>query len=439
MKISTLLFLLFLFSGLQALHGSSATWKNNPISNDWNTAANWTPNTVPNGPNDVATFFPSSVTSISVSAPTEVNAIQFWANGLPVTIYLMNDEWPLLISGSGLTDHSTTVEDIVTTTDGAGARGRITFSNSASAGNAVVLTNQGGVVSGAAGGLTQFLDTSTAANAILIANGGSNGGGGGLISFAGDASGGLARIELFGNGTLDISGHSAPGVVVGSVEGSGLVNLGGNNLTVGSNNLSANFSGTIQESGALIKIGAGTLTLGGASTYTGGTLVKAGTLLLEKPVASGSNTGSGTVQVRAGILGGTGRVGGSVTIGDGRGAPAVLAPGIAGPGTFLIAKKLIFNADGIYNFDLNSDTLTADKVIAKGVTIASGARFSFMAVTGALPVGTVFTIIDNTAATPIAGNFTNLPDGSIFTQSGNVFRVDYEGGDGNDLTLTVVQ
>src|SRR3954466_11392577 len=128
MKISTFLFLLFSFSGLQALEGGSATWKNNPISNDWNTAANWTPNTVPNGPNDVATFFPSSVTSVSVSAPTEVNAIQFWANGLPMTINLMNDEGPLLISGFGITAHSSTVEDIVTTTDGSGARGRITFS-----------------------------------------------------------------------------------------------------------------------------------------------------------------------------------------------------------------------------------------------------------------------------------------------------------------------
>jgi len=52
-------------------------------------------------------------------------------------------------------------------------------------------------------------------------------------------------------------------------------------------------------------------------------------------------------------------------------------------------------------------------------------------------VGTVFTIIDNTPAKPIAGNFSNLPDNSIFTQSGNIFQVSYEGGDGNDLTLTV--
>jgi len=46
-------------------------------------------------------------------------------------------------------------------------------------------------------------------------------------------------------------------------------------------------------------------------------------------------------------------------------------------------------------------------------------------------------IYNNTAANPIAGAFVNLPDGSTFTSHHNTFRVNYEGGDGNDLTLTV--
>jgi hypothetical protein len=51
-------------------------------------------------------------------------------------------------------------------------------------------------------------------------------------------------------------------------------------------------------------------------------------------------------------------------------------------------------------------------------------------------VGTVAIVINNTAATPIAGEFENLPDGLVFTSEDNTFQVDYEGGDGNDLTLT---
>ena len=50
-----------------------------------------------------------------------------------------------------------------------------------------------------------FFEGSSAGNATLIANPGSNGGEGGRISFENGADdGGEARIELFGNGTLDI-------------------------------------------------------------------------------------------------------------------------------------------------------------------------------------------------------------------------------------------
>ena len=55
-----------------------------------------------------------------------------------------------------------------------------------------------------------------------------------------------------------------------------------------------------------------------------------------------------------------------------------------------------------------------------------------------LPIGTAFIAISNTSANPIAGTFANLPDGSIFTVSRNNYQVSYAGGDGNDLTLTVV-
>jgi len=41
---------------------------------------------------------------------------------------------------------------------------------------------------------------------------------------------------------LDISLHNLPGVTISSLEGNGDLFLGANNLTVGSNNLSTNFS-----------------------------------------------------------------------------------------------------------------------------------------------------------------------------------------------------
>ena len=80
----------------------------------------------------------------------------------------------------------------------------------------------------------------------------------------------------------------------------------------------------------------------------------------------------------------------------------------------------------------------ADEGVANGVTINS-AQFSLVGRGGVpLPAGTILTVIHNTPAGPIAGTFANLPDGSTFTTHGNTFQVSYEGGDGNDLTLTVV-
>src|SRR5439155_5297353 len=139
-------------------------------------------------------------------------------------------------------------------------------------------------------------DGATADNATLIANRGTYSGGG--ISFSNDSTGGTARVEIFGNGGLGISGHNPPGVTVGSIEGTGLVFLGTNNLTVGSNNLSTTFSGVIQDSGSLTKIGTGILTLIGANTYAGGTTINGGTLLVNNK--SDSGTGSDAVQVNAG-------------------------------------------------------------------------------------------------------------------------------------------
>ncbi len=87
---------------------------------------------------------------------------------------------------------------------------------------------------------------------------------------------------------------------------------------------------------------------------------------------------------------------------------------------------------------MNSTLVTADQVAAKGVTINSGATVTIGDLgSGTLTSGTVFTVINNTAATPIAGTFSNLADGSTLIVGSNTYKASYEGGNGNDLTLTV--
>ena len=309
--------------------------------------------------------------------------------------------------------------------------GDVSFYDQSSAGNAIITNNPGAVLR-ASGSYTYFYQTATAGNATLIANGGV--GKGGNILFTGTPDGGTARIEVFGNGRLDVSGCT-PGLATGSLEGDGLVFLGSRNLTLGSNNLSTTFSGRISGTrGTLTKTGTGTLILDSANVHTGGTTVSGGFLLINN--TSGSGTGSGPVQATGGTLGGDGIISGSVTIG-----PGALAPGknIFTPGTLTIGRSLSLLTDAIYRVGLNSDHLAADNVSARGVNIqAAQINLSDRGAT-TLPPGTVLIVIDNIGKNPISGAFSNLADGSNITAGNNTYQANYEGGDGNDLTLTVVQ
>ena len=134
-------------------------------------------------------------------------------------------------------------------------------------------------------------------------------------------------------GTPGITFAAEPLSLAGSgVGGVGaLQNAAGTNTWTGAVTLTANtsigvaggsqltISGGIGQSGgtrSLTKLGSGTLVLADANTYTGGTTVTAGKLLVNN--TSGSGTGSGAVTVgNQAVLGGTGSIAGDVTIQSG--------------------------------------------------------------------------------------------------------------------------
>jgi autotransporter-associated beta strand protein len=298
---------------------------------------------------------------------------------------------------------------------------------------------KGGRGSGAQGGLIDLFNLPNSDQTVVIAEAGRNGGLGGTIMVEQAAVLDQGQFQLHGNGTLDLTNATTQIVSIGSLTGNGIVLLAGHALSIGNNNLNTSFSGLIRGSGGVTKVGSGTLTLTGANSYTGVTTVTAGTLRVNNQ--SGSATGTGVVRVNAGTLGGKGIVAGLVTIGIGNGTGAVLAPSIGSnrPAILSIQRALTFKADSTYSYKLTTRNPNADQVIANGVTIDSAAQFNFQQIgNNSLPSGSVFTAIDNTSAIPITGTFANLPDGSTFTVGNNTFQVSYEGGDGNDLTLTVV-
>lgn len=173
-------------AALNALYADSATWNLNPISGEWNTAANWTPAVVPNGPSDVATFSVSNQTSVSTSADTEVNNIIFEPGASPFTI--TNPFAEFNVSGMGIVNNSSVLQNFVNPSDEAGNAGLLRFTGSATAGDLITYTNEGAVhINGA---MIQFEDSSTAGTAQFINIGGLEGNEGsvGVISFSGTST-----------------------------------------------------------------------------------------------------------------------------------------------------------------------------------------------------------------------------------------------------------
>ena len=130
-----------------------------------------------------------------------------------------------------------------------------------------------------------------------------------------------------------------------------------------------------------------------------------------------------------------------MTVGTNTGVQAFLAPSKEAkkPVTLTIQSALTLNDDSTYLYKLDTKRAKGDEVIANGVVIDGGAKFSLRpSGNNALTTGQVFTVISNTSASPISGAFHNLREGAIVNANGNNLQASYSGGDGNDLTLTVV-
>lgn len=133
-----------------------------------------------------------------------------------------------------------------------------------------------------------------------------------------------------------------------------------------------------------------------------------------------------------GILGGTGVVG--TIAADGQVAPGA-SPGI------LTCGDLTFSGTGHYHVELNGPNAGTgyDQLRVRG-TNALGNALLTVTPGFAAPValGQQFMIITNDGAEAVAGTFNGLANGAVINAGGHFFRINYNGGTGNDVVLTVL-
>jgi autotransporter-associated beta strand protein len=151
-----------------------------------------------------------------------------------------------------------------------------------------------------------------------------------------------------------------------SLEGSTSAN---NTYVIGGKNLDTTFAGKIYEyvpfrSNNIVKVGTGTFTLTGANTYTAGTIVNGGTLLVNN--TTGSGTGTNYVAVNSGgTLGGTGFIYGAVT----NYAGGTIWPGSNGVGQLTLKSNLFLSAGSFLNFQLGA---SSDKLVVSNALVLNG-------------------------------------------------------------------
>ena len=190
-------------------------------------------------------------------------------------------------------------------------------------------------------------------------------------------------------------------------------------LTAGAGGTVEFNTGGISGGFGLTKVGAGTVMMDSANTYSAGTAVSNGTLLAN--CATGSGTGAGAVTVTTGgSLGGTGIVAGAVsTVSAGTGTTlnGHLAPGSGGPGVLTISNTLTVAANSFFDVDLNQPNITPgtgsnDLLSVKGANGTSN---------GHLTIGTNVNVQITAGPNFAAGTYPLITFNGTLTNNSNGF------------------
>ncbi|KAB2786784.1 autotransporter domain-containing protein [Brucella anthropi] len=207
-------------------------------------------------------------------------------------------------------------------------------------------------------------------------------------------------------GKLDLNNFN---VSMSSLMGEGgTLSLGSAALTV-DQSANTRFDGNIDGTGSLAKSGTGVLVLNGDNTYTGGTTVKEGGLVIGDASHSGAFL-VGTASVENGAyLAGAGSVGGLYA-----GAGSIIAPGNS-IGTLKVNGNLAFDAGATYVAEIDASG-KSDRIDVNGTATLGGAKVYIEKAAGTYMPGKRYTILR--AGAGITGTFGDLSQNMPFVDLG---------------------
>lgn len=244
-----------------------------------------------------------------------------------------------------------------------------------------------------------------------------------------------ADVLVTNGGLFDFASYAD---YINTLRGNGTVNFGLNGyLVIGNINGSSEFDGPMTGTGYTFggytvgKFGTGTFTLGGNNTFSSGAyhVFSPGRLLV-----NGSSPKIPAIVDSGAILGGGGSVG--IITGNGTVSPGDGPPGI------LTSSNLNFSSTGFFTPVLtgpNAGVGGYSQLIVTGAVSLASAKLAVEPAFATPPsIGQQFTIIKNDGGSPVSGTFNGLINGAQFNSGGYFFRINYNGGAGNDVVLTLI-